>query len=91
MTIRALIAFGSRPRDPSTFLNAFRAVAKADGVEIAGAVLCPGPGCSNLAFIAETDDIRFVEQLTMALMPAKYELTSDPRLVVGEFVTEDFA
>jgi hypothetical protein len=88
--IKALIAFGKKPLNPATFLETLRYVAHDDGVTILGAVLCPGPGCTNLAFIADTDDVRFVEQLTMALMPAKYELTNDPELIEGSFVTRDF-
>ena len=82
-----LIAFGRKPIPG--FLDALRTLAKNDGVEIRGAILTEGPGCWNLAILID-DDIptNFVDALTMALMPAKYETCSDPRLVAGEFVTD---
>jgi hypothetical protein len=91
MSNRYLIAFGKKPKDPKTFLDTVVNLAKNDGVTIAGAILTPGPGCSNLAIIVDSDDHKnFATQLTMALQPAKFEECTDPRLQAGEFVTEDF-
>lgn len=87
--MRALIAFGMRPRDPKTFVDAVVSHAKADGVAVTGGVLCPGPGCWNLAIIVDHPDAEnFVNQLTMALMPAKWGVCNDPRLVEGQFIVE---
>lgn len=87
--MRALIAFGARPKDPSTFLDMVVSFAKADKVPVTGGILCPGPGCWNLAIIVDHPDAEnFVNQLTMALMPAKWEVCSDPRLKDGEFIVE---
>lgn len=91
-----LIAFGHIPRDPARFLDAVVQMSANDGVTIVGAYLCGGPGCANLA-IGLADDFadaeNFVNQLTMALMPAKWESTTDPLLVEGAFTAkvEDFA
>lgn len=87
--MKVLIAFGKRPKNPTTFLDCVVSMAKAEGIPITGAVLCPGPGCSNLALIVDHPDAEnFTNQLTMALMPAKWELCCDPRLVEGQFITE---
>jgi hypothetical protein len=88
--MKYLIAFGGRPKPG--FLDKVVQLAKQDGVVITGGILCPGPGCANLAIIVDhPDHERFVTQLTMALQPAKYEVCDDVRLQVGEFVTEDFS
>ena len=85
--MKALIAFSGRPN--SGFLDTLVQLAKGDGIVISGAYLCPGPGCWNLAIIVESDDAEnFVNQLTMALMPAKWELCNDPKLEAGKFTTE---
>lgn len=87
--MNVLIAFGKRPKSPTTFIDIVVSMAKADGVPITGAVLRPGPGCWNLALIVDHPDAEnFTNQLTMALMPAKWEVCNDPMLKVGEFVTE---
>ncbi len=86
-----LIAFGKKPKSGQGFLDMLVQMSKNDGIAITGAVLCPGPGCSNLALIVDNDDHKnFVEQLTMILMPAKYENCDDPRLVEGQFLVEGF-
>lgn len=87
--MKVLIAFGKRPKDPATFVDTVVSMAKAEGVPITGAVLCPGYGCWNLALIIDHPDAEgFTNQLTMALMPAKWETCSDPRLVEGQFTVE---
>lgn len=86
--MRVLIAFGKRPKDPAAFLDCVVSMAKAEGVLITGALLCPGPGCWNLALIVDHPDAEnFTNQLTIALMPAKWETCHDPLLVEGEFKT----
>ena len=87
--MKFLIAFGKRPQPG--FLDTLVQLARNDGVRITGAYLCPGPGCWNLAISLDHSDAEnFVRQLTMILMPAKYEPTDDPLLVEGQFtmVTE---
>lgn len=87
--MKVLIAFGQRPKNPETFLDTVVAVSKGDGISITGAILCPGPGCWNLALIVDSPDAEnFTNQLTMALMPAKWEPCNDARLVEGSFITE---
>lgn len=82
-----LIAFAGKPTNPATFLSTIVSLAAKDGVEIQGAILTTGPGCHNLAIgLAEPND-RFAEALTMALMPAKFCVTTDPRLQEGKFET----
>lgn len=83
-----LVAFAGRPKDSASFLDVIRTLSKNDGVDIRGAILTTGPGCYNLAFLLEEPNERFAEALTMALMPAKYSHTTDPRLKEGEFLTE---
>jgi hypothetical protein len=87
--MKVLIAFGKEPKDLTAFLDCVVCMAKAEGISITGAILCPGPGCWNLALIVDHPDAEnFTNQLTMALMPAKWELCIDPRLVEGQFITE---
>jgi hypothetical protein len=82
------IAFGGRP-NPG-FMDTFRGICKGEGVDLRVATLTTGPGCYNLGIMIEHEDAKnFVTQLTLALMPAKYEeLTDDPLLVEGEFRTQ---
>mgnify|MGYP000151985262 CR=1 FL=1 len=87
--MNVLIAFGKRLPDPKLFLDKVVELAKDDGMPIGGAILTPGPGCWNLALaIDHADAENFTNQLTMALMPAKWEVCHDPRLKVGEFLVE---
>jgi hypothetical protein len=87
--MKALIAFGGKPKDPAQFIDIVVSMARAEGISITGAILCPGPGCWNLALIIDHPDAEnFTNQLTMALMPAKWEACDDPRLVEGQFITE---
>jgi hypothetical protein len=87
--MNVLVAFGKRPKNNAVFMDTVVSMAKAEGIPITGGVLCPGPGCWNLALIIDHPDAEnFTNQLTMALMPAKWELCNDPRLKVGEFVIE---
>lgn len=84
--MKVLIAFGKRPKNPASFLDTVVSMAKAEGILITGGVLCPGPGCWNLALIIDhVDAENFTNQLTMALMPAKWEGCDDSLLVEGEF------
>lgn len=83
-----LIAFAGKPTSPDTFLATICSLAKADGVEIQGGILTTGPDCHNLAVLLEGENDRFADALTLALMPAKWCRTTDPRLVKGEFITE---
>ena len=80
--MKYLVAFAGKPMP--TFLPTIVDLAAKDGVEIKGAVLSPGPGCYNLAIIID-ENARFMDALTMALMPARYSTTEDARLVEGEF------
>ena len=79
------IAFGGRPQ--GQFLDTLRNICAREGIDLRAATLVEGPGCYNLGIMIESDDAKnFVTQLTMALMPAKYEeLDSDELLVEGEF------
>ena len=86
MSAGYLIAFGGKPR--VGFLDSLTLVAGNDGVDIQGAVLTDGPGCANLAILLPEPNDNFVNQLTMALMPAKWESCTDARLVAGSFVDE---
>jgi hypothetical protein len=88
--MKVLIAFGKRPKDPATFMDIVVSMAKAEGVPITGGILCPGPGCWNVALIIDHEDAEnFTNQLTMALQPAKWEICNDPRLVEGQFIVEE--
>lgn len=78
-----LIAFGLKPQPG--FLRMLIDMARNDGEYIIGAHMCEGPGCANLAIMLLNPNQRFVEQLTMVLMPARFEITSDPLLVEGVF------
>lgn len=56
-----------------------------------GGILTYGPGCYNMALIVDLEDAQaeaFANTLTMALMPAKWCVTEDQRLQVGQFITE---
>lgn len=87
--MKVLIAFGKRPKDPTVFLDCVVSMAKAEGIPITGAILCPGPGCWNLALIVDHPDAEnFTNQLTLALQPARWETCNDHRLVEGQFITE---
>lgn len=80
-----LIAFMGRPLP--TFLEKIVELSASDGVTIQGALLTEGPGCYNLGIMLDEQNDRFAEALTMALMPAKYCVTTDSRLKRGEFVS----
>jgi len=84
--MKCLIAFAGKPMP--TFLDAIVNLSKKDGVDIKGAILTYGPGCYNLAIELEEQNDRYAEALTMALMPAKYCTTEDPRLQTGKFINE---
>jgi hypothetical protein len=86
MSAGYLIAFGGKPR--RGFLDSLTLLAGQDGVDIQGAVLTDGPGCANLAILLPEPNEAFVNQLTMVLMPAKWEPCTDSRLVVGSFIDE---
>jgi hypothetical protein len=82
-----LIAFAGKPANKS-FLDTLVQMAKNDGVDILGAIVTPGPGCHNLAILLNPPNEAFVNALTMALMPAKWCTTTDPKLKLGEFIDE---
>ena len=79
-----LIAFGKKPLPG--FITRMVELASLDDVKIIGALLVEGPGCANLAVMLPEPNDAFANALTMALMPAKWELTTDPQLVEGKFV-----
>ena len=80
-----LIAFGSVPNNK--FMGVFRQMCKDEEVDLLGATLTQGPGCTNLAIMVGDDTpLRFVEMLTLALMPSKYAVIGhDPLLEAGKF------
>lgn len=80
------IAFAGRPAPQ--FLDVLRKCCETEDVPLLAAVVCGAPGCYNLGIkLAEANE-NFVTQLTMALMPSKYEcLDSDPMIPEdGQFV-----
>lgn len=80
-----LIAFGSTPN--VKFMDVFREMCKEEEVDLLGATITRGPGCTNLAImVADDTPLRFVEMLTFALMPSKYQVIGhDPQLEAGKF------
>lgn len=76
-----LIAAGNKPHP--NFLPHFINVAASEGVPLRAALIVEGPGCMNLAFTIDEPNEQFVNTLTMALMPAKWETTANPREVVA--------
>ena len=84
--MKYLVAFAGKPKP--TFLPAIVELSKSDGVEIRGALLTTGPGCYNLAIELDEPNEGFIKALTMALMPARWCTTTDPRLKTGEFTSE---
>jgi len=84
--MKYLVAFAGKPKP--TFLPAIVELSKNDGVEIRGALLTEGPGCYNLGIELDGPNEGFMNALTMALMPAKWCVTTDPRLKTGEFTSE---
>jgi len=79
--MRVLIATGKKATNFPGLCECIRESAKEGGLEIPqGIYMVPGPGCGNLAMdiIGPEDEAeRFVNALTMALMPAKWSTTSD--------------
>ncbi len=81
--MRYLIATAARPKTLHQGYIMFDKIR--DEAAVAGLVAGPfywteGPRCSNLAFDLEGDESMcdtFVRQLTFALMPAKWGVTSD--------------
>jgi hypothetical protein len=86
MLTKYLIAFGGKPMPE--FLDSLRVIAASDGIDIKAAKCVPGPGCSNLAILIEENE-RFINMLTMALMPAQWTTTNDD-MPEGTFVMEGF-
>ena len=80
-----LIAFGMMPN--ANFMPVFRKMCEEEDVKLLGATLTHGPGCANLAIMVDDETpLRFIEMLTIALMPSKYEVIgSDPMLEEGKF------
>jgi hypothetical protein len=89
MTTSYNIAFGKRPKPG--FMDMVRSLCEGEKVPLIGAVLAPAPGAWNFGLMFPDtfeDHENFVRQVTIALMPAKYErCDGDPLLVEGEFVT----
>lgn len=90
MTISYNIAFGKAPLPG--FMSMLREVLKKDGVPLLGAVLTTAPVAYNLGLMFSdsfADHERFVTQLTMVLMPAKYgRCDGDSELVEGLFTDQ---
>jgi len=82
--MKILIATAMRPTSPDkarTVFQMIRESATLTSLVIPSFYWTGGPGCTNLAFEVVGDDIeaeKFANELTMALMPAKWCLTSDP-------------
>lgn len=79
------IAFAAVPKDIDAFFASLKQLSADDGVEILGAIIDNGPGCTNLGVLIEQNDA-YIEALALALMPSKCSKCShDPRLTVGVF------
>jgi len=80
-----LIAFGNMPN--ANFMSSLQTICKEEDIKLLGATLTHGPGCANLAIMVDDETpLRFVEMLTIALMPSKYEVIGhDPMLEEGKF------
>ena len=81
--IKYLIAFAGKPSP--NFVDTLRNLSSNDGVLLRAALVVPGPGCHNLAIMLDEPNEAYVNSLTMALMPAKWQVTEDPLLVEGLF------
>lgn len=78
------IATGKSPQ--AGFIALFRKICEDEGVPLKALTIVDGPGCCNIGIMLAEPNDRFVEQLTMILMPAKYEtLDSDPSIEDGLF------
>ena len=82
--INYLIAFGDKPAP--TFVGKLREICAHEGIDLKGLIVTTGPGCYNLA-IRIPENENFVNQLTMALMPARWSTTQDA-VPEGEFTDE---
>lgn len=83
--MKYLVAFGGKPG--LAFLDLLVGIAKDEGVTVKGAVVKPGPGCYNLGLLLDQPNDKFVNALTMALMPAKWRTTED-HIEPGVFIME---
>lgn len=78
------IASGKSPAP--TFIDRLREIAAGDGIEIQAVVIEDGPGCCNIGIMLSEPNENWATQLTMVLMPAKFEaLESDPSIEAGQF------
>lgn len=79
------IASMTKPTNVTLFFNDVRKTIP----ECSAAVFAPGYGCNNYGFTLNVDDAQadsIANQLTMALMPARYsDATNDPLLIEGCF------
>ena len=77
--MKALIATTRVPKDFEAMCSAIRKCAEiVDCRIVSGIMWVPGSGCSNVAFEVKGDNAeRFVDSLCMALMPAKWSLTTE--------------
>lgn len=80
----------TRPTDINAFWQALRDTIEGEaGFVFKAAVVVPGPGCNNygLRIDGEEKEVEnLVNQITMALMPAKWtQVVDDPLLKDGEF------
>lgn len=87
------IASATRPKDFPAFVEALKsAAAEHNELTLTGLLVVQGPGCNNYGLLlqgCEAPAARFVEQLTMALQPAKYsQIESDERLPAGTFTCD---
>ena len=84
------IASMTRPKDMNAFWQALRDTIEGEaGFVFKAAVVAPGPGCNNYGLRIEGEEKEvenLVNQITMALMPAKWSTCDhDPLLKDGEF------
>lgn len=89
--MKAVIATTKRPNNFESFLTQVKASAEGGRNRILGYVVVPGPGCWNHGVMIDGPDcVRFLNSLTMALMPAKWNTVpdNDPAVEAGMFIFE---
>ena len=86
--MKACIATSKAPTDFEAFLDAIKALAMKQNVTIQGYVVTSGYNCANHGIMLIGDNTeKFLNQLTMALMPARWSIVSDddPGVSEGQF------
>ena len=88
MKMKACIATNLTPSNFDEFLDAVKMLSTEYDVVIQGYVVVPGSSCANHGMILEGGDTnKFLDALTMAMMPARWTIVpdDDSAVSIGQF------